>query len=72
LRQTPLHLPFAKVLVSIVDRLELAAIDGDAGFLEQVQAAANCGKLCADPADCFAVVLAEISDGLVIGSQAAR
>jgi hypothetical protein len=60
--QPPLHLSFGKVLVAIIDRLELAAIDGDAGFLEQVQGVANCDESRADPADCFAIVPAEIDE----------
>jgi hypothetical protein len=35
LRHAPVHLGAREVLVAIVDRLELAAVNGDAGLREQ-------------------------------------
>ena len=72
LRQAPLHLGAREVVVAVVHRLELAAVDRDARFLEQPQGAAERNKPGADLADGAAIVLAEIGDGLVVGRQAAR
>src|ERR1700704_5739602 len=72
LRQAPLHLGAREVLVSVVHRLELAAIDRNAGFLrEQAHRAAERNEPSADPPDGTAVVLAQIRNCLVIGNKAA-
>jgi hypothetical protein len=70
--QSPLHLGAREILVPIIDRLELAAVDGDASFGEQAHRAAEHNKPAADLADGPAVVLAEIGDRLVIGNKASR
>jgi len=61
-----LHFRFGEVLVAIVDRLELAAVDGDAGRLEQIELAADLDKPRAHLLDGGPVVLPEISDGLEV------
>ena len=71
LRHSPLHLGAREILVPIVDRLELAAIDGDARFAEEAHRAAENNKPAADLADGPAVVLAEIGNCLVIGNKPA-
>ena len=72
LRHAPLHLGAREVLVAVVHRLELAAVDRHAGLREQAQGAAQPNKPGADLADGAAVVLAEVSNRLVIGSKPAR
>src|SRR5438445_8114202 len=71
LRNAPLHLGPREVLIAVVHRLELAAIDRDAGLCNQAQAAAERDKPGADLADGPAVVLTEVSYRLVIGSKPA-
>jgi hypothetical protein len=58
------HLGAREIPVPIIDRLELAAIDRDAGFSEEAHPAAEHNKPAADLADGQAVVLAEIGDRL--------
>ena len=72
LRHAPLHLGTGEVPVTVVHRLELAAVDRDAGVRQQAHQAAEHNKLGTDLADGAAVVLAEVGDRLVIGNQAAR
>lgn len=62
----PLHLGAREVLVSIIDRLEPAAVDRDANL------AAERDEPSADLADGAAVILAEIGDRLVIRNEALR
>src|SRR6185369_11839743 len=68
----PSHLDLAnaEVLVPVVDRLELAAIDRDDAVGEQLQPSAQQDELATDVADGGAVVLAEVGDGLEVGGQA--
>src|SRR6266702_3336967 len=72
LRYAPLHLRACEVLVAIVHRLELAAIDRDAGLHEQAHGATERDKPGADLPDGAAVVLAEVGNRLVIGNKTAR
>jgi hypothetical protein len=62
-------LPFVKVAVAIVDRFELAAVDGNARRREQSQLAAQLHETCADLAQSRAIVLAEVGDRLVVGHE---
>jgi hypothetical protein len=64
---TLLGLVDRKVLVAVVDRLELAAVDGDQGRAEQAQLPAQDHELGTGGLDRRAVVLAEVGDGLVVG-----
>ena len=72
LRHAPLHLRSREVPVAVVHRLELAAVDRDAGLREQANHAAQRDEACANLADCSAIVLAEVCNRLVIGDQPAR
>ena len=67
LRHPPLHLGAREVLVAVVDCLELAAINRDAGLRQQAHRAAQCNKLSTNFADGSAIVLAEVGNRLVIG-----
>ena len=58
-----------EVAIAVVDGLELAAVDRDAGSLQHPDAAAEFDEPSADPADRWPIVAAEIGDGLVIGCQ---
>ena len=69
LRQAPLHLRARKVLVTVVHRLELAAIDRDARFREQAHGATVRNKPVADLPDSVAVVLAGIGNRFEIGKK---
>ena len=53
-----LHLGSCEVLVAVVDRLELGAVDGHAGRVQQPQPAAEGDELGADLTDGPAAVLA--------------
>jgi hypothetical protein len=68
----PLHLGAREVLVPVVDRLELAAVNRDAGLREQAHRAAQRDEAGANLADGAPLVLAEIGDRLVVWSQAPR
>src|SRR2546429_5190045 len=72
LRHAPVHLGAREVLVTVVNRLEFAAIDRDGGFCEQAQGATERNKPGADLPDRAAIVLAEVGNRLVIGNKAAR
>ena len=72
LRQTPLHLGPREVPVAVVHRLELTAVDRDAGLRQQPHRAAQRNKARAHLADGTAIVLAEVGNRLVIGHQPAR
>jgi hypothetical protein len=67
-----LELGLGEVLVAVVDRLELAAVDGDRGLLEQAETTAQQDELAAGGADRITVVLAEVGDGLEVGRQEAQ
>lgn len=60
-----------KVLIAVVDRLELAPIDGDDGLGEQLELPAQDDELPADVADRRAVVLAEVGDRFEIRHELA-
>src|SRR3984893_13453861 len=72
LRHSPLHLGAREILVPIIDRLELAAVDRDASFDEEAHGAAEHNKPAANLADSQAVVLAENGDCLVISNTTRR
>ena len=69
LGQTPLELGGGEVLVAIVDGLELAAVDGHQRLGKEVQLAAQHDELAAHGADGWAVVVAEVGDGLEVGRE---
>jgi hypothetical protein len=71
LRQPPLHLGLGEVSLPRVDGLELAAVDRNARFAEQVKTSAHRHELTADPADGLAVVLPEVSYRFEVWHQAA-
>ena len=66
-----LQLAFGEVLVAVVDRLELTAVDGDRGLLEQAETTTQQDELAAGGADRLTVVLAEVGDSLEVGHQPA-
>ena len=72
LRHAPLHLGPREVLVAVVHRLELAAVNRDAGLRQQAYRAAQCDKLRTHFVDSTAIVLAEVGNRLVIGCKPAR
>jgi hypothetical protein len=59
-----------EVLVAVVDRLELAAVDRHHGLGEQIQPAAKLDELATYRPDRRAVVAAEVGDGLEVRRQA--
>jgi hypothetical protein len=63
------QLALGEVAVAIVDRLELAAIDGYERFREQVKLLAQHHELPTDAADCLAVILAEVGDGFEVWGE---
>src|SRR5271156_655257 len=67
LRHATLHLRLREVLVTVVHRLELAAVNRNAGFGEQAHGATEGNKLRADFTDGAAIVLAEVGNRPVIG-----
>lgn len=69
LRHAPVHLGAREVFVAIVDRLELTAVNGDAGLRQQTHHAAERNEARAHFADGSAIVLAEVGNRLVIWSQ---
>ena len=69
LHHTALHLRPCEVVVAGIDRLKLAAVNGDARFRKQVKLAAQGNKLGSDLTDRFAVVFTEVRYGLVIRNQ---
>src|SRR6476646_3013762 len=70
LRQPPLYLGLGKVPIACVDGLELAAVDRNARFAEQLKTPAQHHELSADLADGLAIVLAEVGYGLEVRHQA--
>src|SRR5258707_1743742 len=71
LRQPPLHLGLREVPVPRVDGLELAAVDRNARFAEELKAPAQHHKLTADPPDGLAIVLPAEGYCLEVRHQAA-
>jgi hypothetical protein len=69
LRHAPVPLGEREVFVAIVDRLELPAVNGDAGLHQQTHHAAQRNDARAHFADGSAIVLAEVGNRLVIWSQ---
>src|SRR4029077_5420580 len=65
-----LHLAGREVAIARVDRLELAAVDGDHGLGEQLELAAQLDEAAAHVADADAVVMPEVGNGLEVGRQA--
>jgi hypothetical protein len=57
--------------VAAVDRLELAAVDGDDGVGEQLEVAAQADEAAADISDAGSIVVAEVGDGLEVRSEPA-
>ena len=68
----PRHLGTREVPVAVVHRLELAAVDRNAGGGQEAHRAAEPDEACANLADGAAIVLAEVRDGLVIGDETPR
>jgi hypothetical protein len=68
----PAHLGRRIVLVAIVHRLELAAIDRDNGLGEEVQPTAQLNEPAARCSDRGPVVAAEVGDRLEVRRQAPR
>jgi hypothetical protein len=72
LRPAPLHLRPRQVAIPIIDRLELAAVDGNAGCRKQTQLTAELDEPGAHLADGAAIVLPEIGDRLVVRDEATK
>src|SRR6266508_3899751 len=72
LRHAPLHLRPGKVLVSVVYRLELAAIDRDAHLPKQAHSSAKKDEPGAHLTNRPAIVLAEVGNRLVVRNKATR
>src|SRR5262245_25581059 len=72
LSSASLHLRSREVLVAAVNRLELAAVDGHAGFRQQPHLSAQLDEAGADLADRRTIVLAEVGNRLVIRNKAAQ
>src|SRR5215470_537113 len=70
LSSAPLHLRSREVLVTVVHRLELAAVNGHAGFHQQPHLSAQLDEAGADLADRRTIVLAEVGNRLVIRYKA--
>ncbi len=62
-------LALGEVAITVIDRLELTAVDSHAIALQHTDPAAKLDKLSAGPADGGTVVTPEIRDGLVVGHQ---
>ena len=69
LRHATLHLGSGEVAIPIVNGLELAAVYRDTGIRKQANRAAQLHEPGTDLADRRAVVLAEVGNRLVVGSQ---
>src|SRR5205823_4288439 len=72
LRQPTLHLGTREILVTGVDRFELAAVNGYARVRQQAKLSAKRDKPRTHLADRRAVIFAEIGNRLVIGNQPTR
>src|SRR5262249_46266236 len=70
LRHPSIHLGAGEILVAVVHRLELAAVDRDTGFRQQIHGATERDKPGADLPDRAAVILAEVGNRLVIRRKA--
>ena len=68
----PLHLRAREVLIPVVHRLELAAVDGNARCRKQTHLAAELDKARAHLADGTPIVLPEIGDRFVVGDKTAK
>src|SRR5882672_10264141 len=68
---TGLQLPVGEVLVAVVDRLELAAVNSNDGLRKHIQVPAQDDKLPAHATDGGAVVFTEVGDGLEVRRQTA-
>ena len=55
-----------EVAVAVVDRLELAAVDGQDGLRGEIKLPTLHDELAAHPPDRLAVVLAEVGDGFEV------
>lgn len=73
-----LDLPLARidlgwrdVAIPVVDRLELAAIDGHDGLREQLELPAHADEALADVADARCVVVTEVGNGLEVRGEPA-
>src|SRR5262249_15090539 len=66
------HLCAGEILISIIDRLELAAVDRNARLREQAQLSTKGDELRANLADRSSVILAEIRNRLVVGNEPAK
>jgi hypothetical protein len=62
-------LALGEVAVAVVHRLELAAVDRDAGAPQHADPTAELDELRAGLADGRAIVAPEIGDGLVVGAR---
>src|SRR5262245_20294065 len=71
LRPPPLHLATREVLVAIVHRLELTAVDRHARRGQQANLTGQIDEAGANLADGLAIVLAEVGNRLVIGNKPA-
>src|SRR5271166_934356 len=69
LSQPAFHLRAREILVAVVDRFELATINGDARARQQAYLSAKANKLRTHLADRRPIILAEIGNRLVIRSQ---
>ena len=69
LRHALLELGVGEVLVAVVDRLELAAIDRNDRLGEQIELAAQHDEFATDVADRLAIVLAEVGNRLEVRHQ---
>jgi hypothetical protein len=67
-----LYLRPRKILVPVVHRLELAAVDDNARFGKKAHLAAERDEARAQLANSRAIVLAEIGDRLGVGDEAAK
>src|SRR5262245_63334960 len=72
LSEAAIHLRAREVLVAVVDRLELAAIDGDARRRQQADLSAKRDKLRTHLAARRPVILAAIGNRLATGTQPNR
>ena len=72
LRAPAIDLPSCKIAIAIIDRFELAAVDGYACLCEQAYLPTQLDEARAHLAYRRAIVLAEIRNRLVIGNQPAR
>ena len=72
LRASAIDLAAREIPIPIVDRLELAAVNGDARFPKQTHLATQIDEARAHLADRRTIVLAEIGNHLVIGDEPAK